>query len=148
MAWIFTEKVKLAIFQTQKVIFDEFQTNNNGWSLLSTVSKSYCKCQLSLKVWGFCQLSVSFWPFVSCQLTPYRPSTNNRICIRNRRCVTSSRKKQELDVVWFFQTRRQCNMHLTTSHWLRLNIVDFVNEQLKICRFCQPSWGIHTEIDV
>ena len=44
------------------------------FNLLSVVSKSYYKCQLSVKFLGFCQLSVIFWPFVSCQLTPSRPS--------------------------------------------------------------------------
>ena len=63
----YTKKVKVVIFQPRKVIFDEFQTNNNGWSVLSVVSKSGYKCQLSVKFLGICQLSVIF--LAICQLS-------------------------------------------------------------------------------
>ena len=42
--------------------------------LLSVLSKTDYKCQLSVKFSAICQLL--FWPFVSCQLSPSRPSSN------------------------------------------------------------------------
>lgn len=47
---------------TKKVIFSEIQTDNNNKSLLSVISKSNFKCQLSVNISGVCQS------------TPFRPS--------------------------------------------------------------------------
>ena len=54
----YTKKVKVVTFQPQKVIFHEFQRNNNGWSL----------CQLSVNLTTNLSCQLYLWVFVSCQL--------------------------------------------------------------------------------
>ena len=52
----------------KNVIYNEFVEYLGQPGLLTVVSKTEYKCQLSVK----------FWPFVSCQLTTSRPSHKTR----------------------------------------------------------------------
>ena len=94
----------IGIFQRQKVIFDEFQTDKSGWRLLSIVIKSYNKCQLPVKFWLFfvsCQkLS---WPFVICHLTPGHPNPRARIFV-----LSTHHLFQEIPTNSFLKVMLQC----------------------------------------